>query len=701
MGYQARVVLVSRVVWDWVLPWLVPWGRLTRAAPAALKCKHAAAMCVVAEAMFPLVPRVCSSLLAHNEKRRPVLSAAAGAGSPRCISWVLKHNNNNSSSITNCIGGGSSSSGGSGESESDIRRRGNKDFMEVLEGLCAGGHLGMAQRLIDGNWPGLTWWNEGGASGASSSDGIEDYVRDSHILRRTCASGHSDVAKWLIEKFNIRETWEFTDPLVGALKGGHLELAQWLTATFDLVTKLRDFETYNLDVHYEACKTGKLDVLKWCFDTFPLRDNNGSYRYFAACMRGKTSNYVEACQYVQDKFDFPSPPSDTILDNIQNVDVLKWVKSALPVLVTGIHSTLSNCIVEKLCRKLEGAKYIVEACSIVPTPMLFRAVCRNPKGDIQPVKWLSTRVTCSPVDLEDALIAALAKGNIAIASWLDETFNILKLVISASAPKVETGSMLLRVCKEMEEFEARVEGIEWLLNRLGTIGVQESFIVDSVEELLFHTKSAAAAMFLIDKFSISDPRRSELMFPLLNESVQSEPISHIKRIISMGEFSKETVAPCLKNPIGVQSAKTVRWLITHFRLDREDITQDNNCLLFRMLSWRQKTCAEWLITNFHITLEEVLSFTWEPSNDLVEMDLSTWKMILRMFPGITAPMIKEKFLFLVCQSPVIAQYTMKLFPEVTLADLVGFCAGYSRYDFPPTTCCWLQEAHPLIWDPFD
>ncbi|KAH3745884.1 hypothetical protein Pelo_12749 [Pelomyxa schiedti] len=155
-----RVVAISNVVWESVLSWVLPTPTCSKPTPLStatwteedevltpaycvMPREHAVDMCRIAEAMFPLVGRVCGALLRHYRKSYVVLKISAEAGSRRCIDWVLRHRRRNESN-----------SGNYGRKEK-VKR--NKEFKHVLSWLCAGGHLGMARLLVDGKWPGLVW----------------------------------------------------------------------------------------------------------------------------------------------------------------------------------------------------------------------------------------------------------------------------------------------------------------------------------------------------------------------------------------------------------------------------------------------------------------------------------------------------------------------------------------------------------------
>ncbi|KAH3723330.1 hypothetical protein Pelo_17966 [Pelomyxa schiedti] len=159
-----------------------------------------------------------------------------------------------------------------------------------------------------------------------------------------------------------------------------------------------------------------------------------------------------------------------------------------------------------------------------------------------------------------------------------------------------------------------------------------------------------------------------------------------------GGFTKDSVSMCLSGARSAGSSKILKWLITHFQLEREHLTADNNQILFKLISWGQECCAEWLINKFNITFEEVLRIPWDPLRYLFWFDLATWQMIVEVFPaGITATVIKEKFLQLVCHSPVIAQFTLRHFPDVSMEEIAGFCTSYGGF----YEKCWLIDSTSL------
>ncbi|KAH3767472.1 THO complex subunit 5 [Pelomyxa schiedti] len=550
-------------------------------------------------------------------------------------------------------------------------------------------------RLVGGGWPGLTWESNreqnigvggveerGGRTGANywGEQELAENVRACGILRGVCERGWMEVAKWLIQRFGIKDPWEFVQPLGSALAGGHLELAQWMVDTFDLVPRFNRYSS--VDFHSKACKSGNLDVVKWCFETFPHVD---IYSTVTGCIGGKRSSSVEICNYVSKHIEFPDDLDPLEEGSIRRLDVLKWVMSELPA----VDESVSMEVVEDFSRKSEGIEFIkffVESNLITVTPALFLTACKNFKDSTQ-LKWLSTRLSLSQEDIDNSFVTALGHSNTLIASWLEDSHHILERYKGVTA----AGQLLVRVCKGIPFFRGGVAGLEWLLRRLdftGTLQHQTGFVVDGVRELLINPKSTRAASLLLEKFPmISEQDKSELLTQALRESIQRDSLQQVQTIASMVEnnihgLTKESVSKCLLCPVGFHSSKAVKWLITHFQLQREHITADNNKILFKLISWGQECCAEWLINRFTITLEEVLRLSWGPSSFLL-VDLATWQMIVEVLPGITADNIKEKFLKLVCHSPVITQFTLRHFPDVTIQDITdrhnsavySYCGG--------------------------
>ncbi|KAH3732069.1 hypothetical protein Pelo_17094 [Pelomyxa schiedti] len=706
---MSHAVAVSRVVWDSVVPWLAPELAPPRDEasggghhdPTMMSAKHAVALCRVGEALFPLRGLVCRALVRHSNKWHGALRAAAEAGSHSCVDWLITTRRRD----RECDEQEEQASGGErereGEGEGGVftpqreamatrrmrRRRENKEFMCVFGGLCVGGNLEMAKRLVGGGWPGIMWWG--------NDQELSDHVRASVTLCRVCERGWGDVAKWLVQTFGIREPWEFVRPLEGALEGGHLELAQWMVGTFGLAERVRRFPS--LEFHSKACKSENLEVVKWCFETFAGVE---------------TSSCVDVCRYVIPHLVLDEPPGPLEFGYVRRLDVLKWMLSEFNTVPT-------VAIAENICeigKGLDIIKFFVEGNFIRASPALFFAACKSFEDNTHLVKWLSTRVVLPNPDLDTAFVIALAHGQTSIASWLEDSHHILERHQGAAA----AGQLLVRVCGGIPDFFESTVGLEWLLCRLDFKGIHHieiGFVVECVEKLR-KQRSSKGALLLLEKFPmIPEQERANLLTLALWQGICGSSVTEVKRIVSMMEsnhgFSKDSVAKCLSDARSVESSKTVKLLITQFQLDRAHVTSGYNDLLFKLISWGQECCAEWLINKFHITFEEVLRMPWNPRRYLFGFDLGTWKMIVEAFPGITATIIKDHFLQLVCHSPVISQFTLRHFPESD--PKVGptptgkgptprgirrcwvFCARLLRFRLPsgPSCASW-EEASPSV-----
>ncbi|KAH3763210.1 hypothetical protein Pelo_4928 [Pelomyxa schiedti] len=99
---------------------------------------------------------------------------------------------------------------------------------------------------------------------------------------------------------------------------------------------------------------------------------------------------------------------------------------------------------------------------------------------------------------------------------------------------------------------------------------------------------------------------------------------------------------------------------------------------------------------FHFSLDEVLNKDMHLNIfSRGFFDLQTWQMMLRVFPEITVSTVKQKLMCIVCQSPVIAQYTMGMFPEMTIADIAEANLPGS---FRASVVLWLAGALPSSTD---
>ncbi|KAH3767092.1 hypothetical protein Pelo_1041 [Pelomyxa schiedti] len=649
-------------------------------ADPTISSKDSVTLMSVGEGFFPLVPRTCRLVLSHDNKYYNALEAAAEAGAQSCLNWLITNhnaNNNNNDGVNDQAGN---------------RRNETKEFIRVVGGLCCGGHLDTATRLMDvyrgghGHWPsnGITWW--GGCRGEGEGY-IVEHVKMENTISEVCRRGHLDVAKWMVERFGYTDHWELLyGPLTAALSKGRLEVAKWIMGEInDPQSVKKYFSGRPRIIHGLACRSGNVEAIKWVLHMFPLdyTITGGTFFHYLR------ENCTAVCECIKEHAPLPFNPGD--IDSIPNAEVLRWTTSAFPSF------KITSEIIQIACPKeggLDLLKWAIEDHSVTPTPELFRAACKNRTENLEVMKWLSTKVTLSPEDACECFAISLSINNITTASWLDESFGIMK---HATTTPFGVGSVFVRVCKHITQ-ERRIEGVKWILNHPGMSRVEERLIVKAVRHLVFKKNLSVTPLLIIEKFPlISEPTRTEVLIGVLQESVQGDTITQVKKVISMDEFTKESVAQCLANPeLNVfGSMKALKWLITHFQLEREHIALNNNTLLQNLLKHRKASCAEWVINRFHITLDEVLLLTWEPS-PFTESDLFTWHMMLRVFPGITAETVKQHWMCFVTNTPVIAQFTMRVFPDITTRDIADYWSEQKPWKRPSSIRNWLGDAFPVL-----
>ncbi|KAH3714140.1 hypothetical protein Pelo_19352 [Pelomyxa schiedti] len=88
------------------------------------------------------------------------------------------------------------------------------------------------------------------------------------LLCDVCGNGHLNAAKWLVERFGMKE-WELFEPFAEAFRGGHIEVAEWITRNVDDVIMFKSLIVKHFYSAELAGHSGKLAVVKWYFGMFP------------------------------------------------------------------------------------------------------------------------------------------------------------------------------------------------------------------------------------------------------------------------------------------------------------------------------------------------------------------------------------------------------------------------------------------------
>ncbi|KAH3722494.1 hypothetical protein Pelo_18800 [Pelomyxa schiedti] len=446
-----RVMSISRLVWDHVLaPTIAPQhphpheypDRETR-PPSRAKCVWAMA---VAEALFPLVPRACRAVLAASGPREP-----ASGGGLRSSYFALE--------CAAMAGGGSGGGRGSGSTGERERERGRcvrwllghrtgergrrrREELAVLWGLCVGGHLGAATELWGetsssfppgcGTTPRSRWARDAGLAMVPPLSGDLD-VRDAvasgggkggdtesdqdSILSRVCRAGHLAVGRWIVTRFGV-EQWELYFPFLGALRGGHLDVAQWISGLID-VRAANDVLKHGILAPLCAARGGNLDVMKWCFGLFPSFTRALMHRVVKEFLKSKVTadEHVEGCMWLAQQF--PKLVWELICPNEEKT--MRWL------LQSGLGSP-RRCLfvaIRDIC-DVKLLQWIVDDLHEPLTLRYSASTVRNKKDSLEVVKFAFQRnanhtqvfgASQRPIE------AALVEGNIAIADWLEETFH--------------------------------------------------------------------------------------------------------------------------------------------------------------------------------------------------------------------------------------------------------------------------------------
>ncbi|KAH3723192.1 hypothetical protein Pelo_18103 [Pelomyxa schiedti] len=124
----------------------------------------------------------------------------------------------------------------------------------------------------------------------------------------------------------------------------------------------------------------------------------------------------------------------------------------------------------------------------------------------------------------------------------------------------------------------------------------------------------------------------------------------VKELVSRGKFSVDQIAETVSARLDVRSGKVVKWLIQEFNLNREQVNIDN--LVEDLINGNKSNCLEWLIRRFHLTLNEIARICSIDKIGRTNTSIGTWKMLLRVFPEMTAAFAMEHLRDFVTATPL-------------------------------------------------
>ncbi|KAH3756356.1 hypothetical protein Pelo_11851 [Pelomyxa schiedti] len=328
-----------------------------------------------AEALFPLVPRACSAVVAGAGEppqptspaaQRPPLAAPrpgglgqllavhlvllgwsgrrwqGGGGEVRGVAWMLGRREKARARPGDPMGHGG--------------RVRTKECMAVLRGLC-GGHMDSAVRFVG---PG-----DGGAATPSTGSTPGDSVSVQGSGEAVCKGGQLQVAKWIVTRFRV-EQWELWWPLLEALISGRLEVCKWLSGCFDV--RLAAEAVGSFPLQQCAFVSGNVQALEWLLDIFPMEGT-------------PTSALVEY-----------------FLRNNTTAVGLEWITKKFPLAAW-------------------GSLYLTEGKT-------QRALIQKGLDNVPVVQLILQRISLPEKIMETAVDVALSVGNVAVADWLEGRYHI-------------------------------------------------------------------------------------------------------------------------------------------------------------------------------------------------------------------------------------------------------------------------------------
>ncbi|KAH3732964.1 hypothetical protein Pelo_16201 [Pelomyxa schiedti] len=633
-----QVIAVSRVVWDYVVvPRLLDPALARHDLMSRPDCTW---LLGLADALFPLVPRACRAVIGatvrgegegegnptkwpalQRTSRYFALGCAARVGSGRCIEWILG---------------------------SRKTRNNRKECAVVLEGLCTGGFLDMAKELVDnGDVP----WRGGALRWPVHDVDLLDDLREvsdnyNSILYGACAGGNLEVVKWVMSRFVGvgTEPWELVAPFQVALTRGNVEVAEWMASSTCVVDSCK--KQMMATPTCQCAPQTFLQVVKLCMRLFFQKGGMREYgaevlaKFIEYCSHG--DDFEEGCQWIKDTF---SVHKFWRIHWIGNGKGLKWVINNFSVeptqeIISHLGKIADVEVLEWLFAKLSIAQVI---------PRTIIDACGNKKDSVAVVKWLFPKAAkpLRPKELRKCLVSCLSNNNTAIAEWLENTFHVMEAV--NSAPKM-TDEVFRKIGHKLN---GGFGGIQWFLSHTTVCNIRENSVLSLVEEVC---GCMTLTLFLLQQFNVRISHKSSVICRLLEDG----DISQVKLIMRYGDFSSSDIQEALLECDAVQSGKVLKWLLHQFHLSEDQVKVKNNYLLALLIKMDKTGCAEWFLHKFHVSLNEFIRMGSKHKIRPSTVGLCMWKMILRVFPEMTAAIVKEHFMKWVIASPLHTTVSRKI-----------------------------------------
>ncbi|KAH3765009.1 hypothetical protein Pelo_3099 [Pelomyxa schiedti] len=699
-----RILWVSRVLWDQVVvPWVLRPAH--KATPRHRPLDPEVVSCVlrVGEAAFPLVALCCRAVAPRPERygeaseHYRAIEDAAAAQCPRCVAWIIAHNNNDDA-------GAEPEAGGSGRRR---RRRKAKEQIAVMTGLCRGGHLGTVKAFVGSRGACECWveqegegekvhqlwaqsispdaeeaaapgtslmnWNSVATTTNLSKEPIlsEEFWSARGFFKLTqevCAKGKLDVLKWILSSFfQINEGNKFMLDhfLHEAAQNGHLDVIKWLVDTFDL----SDFADKCCALGANFRPFGSVYDVKRFVESFPewTFDGGAKLAVSAALFKGPSSadEIIEVCQWLTDRFSLRGMDFIDWFEVPKYPEVIKWILS--DITEEGDLYSIWNLTCSELSN-IELGKWFIEEKGITPTEDDFMTACSSTRDNLAFIEWLYKQVSVSSSDLLSSLHRALARKNESNSRWLEQTY----ISTVNSRPKIS----LVKI-SAMYKCSVDEGWLEWLFTHTSMCDIDCSdielvkFVNECIERNQLH-----CALSAWERFSLSPITNRDLLLSILTKLLVCGSLSQVKQVESIsGGFTPSEIWDCLSHCTLIpESSKIVKWLVKECTRNVSDpaaVTPKNFPDLTRMFAelirWNKRGCVKWLFNRFHFP--EIPAEVGNLHNDI---DLATWKLLLRLFPDINRDVVTQHFMGVAIASPLHSQFSINAL-GVTLNDIAQFC----------------------------
>ncbi|KAH3742737.1 hypothetical protein Pelo_15868 [Pelomyxa schiedti] len=280
-----------------------------------------------------------------------------------------------------------------------------------------------------------------------------------------------------------------------------------------------------------------------------------------------------------------------------------------------------------------------------------------------------------PKEIENSIMKALSVGNFAVADWLDHTYHL-----------TQTGGITLSCATQYTDGP---EALKWFFDRVPHVELIEQHEVTEAILDCLKLDNIRGALYLLETFHLPHDTNTAKMWKKVLGCLPRSDLASAQKMAALGQFSQSEVAESFQPYSVCSSSKVVKWLIESFNLTRDQVTQNNNQTLYSLIRHSKTSCAEWIITKFHITFHEVTEMaktyhTWQ------SVSLRTWRMLLRQFPEITADVVRdtESFMHIVTASPLNIEFSISKL-GLRIYEIVSYLktAGTTRYT--GTTPLWV------------